>query len=46
MPGHCGCKPSVSKHSQICLSSPFPVCAGVDLIHMKDTEVCQKIVYV
>ena len=30
MPGQSWCKSSVSKHSRIRLSSPFPVCASED----------------
>ena len=33
MPGQSWCEPPVSKHSQIRLSSPFPICASVDFVY-------------
>ena len=33
MPEQSWCKPSVSKHSRIRLSSHFPVCASMDIVH-------------
>ena len=43
MPGQSLCKLSVSKHSRIRLSSPFPVCASVDFVHQSSVTI---IVYI
>ena len=39
MTGQSWCKSPVSKHSRIRLSSPFPVCASVDLEFRYDHSV-------
>ena len=39
MPGQSWCKPSVSKNSRVHLSSPFLVCASVDLVHQNSATI-------
>ena len=43
MVGQSWCKPSVSKHSRIHLSSSFPVCVSVDFVHQSSDTI---IVYI